>query len=129
MKALKQRFNGNCGEVVNYAREFGIMAAMEQYEVRDYIAMLNFLKEQAPDVEFRATQVADNDFTGPDAFDKLVEAMFRKYSKMEASNQTLATENAELKSMVQKYRRRRQQEVNPLVTCLLEYCNQENDHV
>src|SRR3990167_3950825 len=100
MQSLKARFNGNSGEVVKYARQFGVLAAMEEFKVRDYVAMLTFLNEKAPAECFQAVKVKHNDFSVPDAFDRLLEAMLRKYSQMESAVQTLAGENAELKKQV-----------------------------
>jgi hypothetical protein len=55
--SLKARFNGNSQEVVNYAREYGVLASMQQYQVKDYCAMLAFLQQQAPDEVFSASKV------------------------------------------------------------------------
>jgi hypothetical protein len=121
-QSLKNRLNGNSGEVVIYARQFGILATMQEYQVKDYVAMLNFLKEQSPDEEFRVAKIEVGSYAGPDAFDKLLEAMLRKYSQMESANKNLADENAELKKQVDYYRAGKWHETRPIVQGLMKYC-------
>ena len=50
--SLKQRFNGTGLEVVQYAKDYGVAAAMRKYDVKDTIAMDNFLQEMEPDCGF-----------------------------------------------------------------------------
>lgn len=122
MQSLKARFNGNSGEVVKYAREFGIMAAMEHYQVKDYLAMLKFLKEQAPNEEFQAVQVNVDNFSKPDAFDKLLEAMLRKYAKLEAANKNQADRINELEKQIAYFKGIKWQKSRPLVQGIMQYC-------
>jgi hypothetical protein len=124
-QSLKARFNGNSEEVVKYASEFGILATMQEYQVKDYIAMLTFLKEQAPDEVFQTTKVNTDEFTSPDAFDKLLEAMLKKYSQMESVNKNLADENAELRKQVDYYKAGKWQRTRPVVRGILKYCEGE----
>ena len=123
--SLKARFNGNSREVVQYARDFGILAAMEEYQVKDYVAMHNYLKEHAPDETFQTTKVDVDSYAGPDAFDKFCKAVLRTYSKMESANQTLADENAELKKQNNYYKAIKWRETRPVVQAVLQYCKGE----
>jgi hypothetical protein len=124
-QSLNARFNGNSREVVQYARDFGILATMEEYQVKDYIAMLKYLKEHAPDETFQTTKVDVDSYAGPDAFDKFCEAMLRKYSKMESANKVLADEIAELKRQVDYYKANKWRETRPVVQAVLEYCEEK----
>jgi predicted nucleic acid-binding OB-fold protein len=124
MQSLKSRFNGNSGEVIKYAKQFGVLETMDKYEVKDYVAMLNYLKEQEPDEKFQATQVNVDSYAGPDAFDKLLEAILRKYSKMESANKVLVDENATLKTQLDYYRSNHWKKVQPLVQDVFQYCGE-----
>jgi pullulanase/glycogen debranching enzyme len=121
-QSLKARFNGNSGEVVKYAREFGIFGAMQEYQVKDYVAMLTFLKEQAPDEVFQVTKVNTDVYATPDAFDKLLESMLRKYAQMEKNISDMVAQNAELKKQVDYYRANKWQQTRPLVEGIMQYC-------
>ena len=125
MKALKDRFNGNSGEVVNYARRFGVFPAMRKYGVKDYIAMLKYLKGQAPGEDFQASQVDVDSFGGPDAFDKLLERMLAKFSRMEASNKAKDARIAELERQVEYYKGIQSPMTLPKVEAIFEYCAEE----
>lgn len=122
MQSLKTRFNGNIQEVVKYAKQFGIFPAMQQYQVKDYSAMCRFLEEQAPDEHFNLTQIETSDFSQPDAFDKLLETMLRKYSTLEAKIATQDSRIAELKKQVDYYKAGRWSEARPVVQSVLDYC-------
>lgn len=122
MQSLKSRLNGNSGEVVKYAREFGILATMQEYQVKDYIAMLNYLKQNAPGEEFQATKVKTDDFASPDAFDKLCESMLRKYSSLETALKTKDARITELEKQVDYYKAGKWHETRPLVQGIMEYC-------
>ena len=122
MQSLKARFNGNSMEVVKYAREYGVMAAMQEYEVKDFVAMLTFCQEQSPGEEFQAVKTGCDDFSKPDAFDKLLEAMLRKYAQMELANKNLAGENTELKKQLDYFKAGRWQQARPLVQGVMDYC-------
>ena len=45
MKSLAKRFAANKKEVLDYTKRWGIFKAMDEFNVRDYIAMRRFLKE------------------------------------------------------------------------------------
>lgn len=122
MQSLKAKFNGNGQEVVKYAREFGISAAMEEYQVKDYIAMLHFLEKQAPGEAFHVAKVEVNDFVGPDTLDRLLEKMLAKYSAMESVNNAQAARINELEKQVAYYKGMKWQTTRPLVESLMQYC-------
>ena len=121
-QSLKSKFNGETGEVVKYARDFGITATMEEYQVKDYVAMLTFLNEQAPGEVFRAAKVEHNAFAGPDAFDKFCEAMLRKFAGMERVNKAQADRIIELEKQIAIFKGMSWQSSRPLVQGLMEYC-------
>lgn len=123
-QSLKNRLNGNGEKVVQYAREFGVMAAMEEYGIKDYLAMRNYLKEKVPDEEFPVAQVNIDDYAGPDAFDKLLEAMLKKYFQMESANKALVDEIAELRKQVEYYKGNRWRKARPVVESIFQYCKE-----
>ena len=88
MQSLRNRFNGNSQEVVDYARTMGIWKAMEKYQVKDYIAFTNFLEEQTVNNDFAICATTSNDSWA----EKLLDAFIKKLSKMEAENQSLKEE-------------------------------------
>lgn len=125
MQSLKSRFNGNSGEVIKYAREFGVGEAMREYQVKDYVAMCNFLKEHAPDETFQYAKVDVGDFAGPDAFDRLLEKMLSKYYRMETALKAKDTRIAELEAKVAAYEKKSWQVTRPIVEGLLNYCEEK----
>jgi hypothetical protein len=100
-QSLKARFNGKSQEVLDYARRFDIWKAMEQYEVKDYVAMLKFLETLAPGEKFDAPREDYDSATGPGAFDHLVAATQRYIAKLETQRSALVAENARLKEEVE----------------------------
>ena len=122
MKSLEERFNGNKEEVITYARNFGVLPAMEQFEVKSLDAMLRYLHKVSPEETFRMAKVETSDFSRPDAFDGLLKAVLRKYDEQNTKIATLVTENAELKKQVDYYKSGRWEEVNPVVQNLLHIC-------
>lgn len=103
--SLKQRFNGNSQEVLEYARQFGIWKAMEQYEVKDYVAMLNFLQAMAPGETFNEGHSDYDAFATPKAFDYMVEATQRYIAKLEVKIQQRDEEIARLKSENENFKK------------------------
>lgn len=123
-QSLKSRFNGKSLEVVDYARRFGVNATMQKYDVKDYIAMHNFLKHQAPDEYFQVAKVDVGSFSGPDAFDRLLDAWMRHDKKRDTTLAALVAENTELKRQVNYYKGVRAIETMPKVEAVFEYCEE-----
>ncbi len=123
-KSLKARFNGNSQEVVEYARNFGILRAMDHYGVKDYLAMVKFLEETAPSQHFEIARHDPDSFGRPDAFDKLLEAMLRKYSALETRIAKQDAENHELKTELDYYKAIRWREASGPVQAVLKECRE-----
>lgn len=125
MQSLKVRFNGQTQEVIEYARQFGVLGAMEQYQVKDYTAMLRFLDEGAPGYHFPITNHNPDKFSEPNAFDKLLEAMLRRYDQLNAKVASLESQNSTLKRDRDYYKANRWQETSRSVQAILKECSEE----
>lgn len=121
MQSLGTRFNGNSQEVVEYARKYGYLPAMQQYKVGTCSAMVRFLDEKAPGEKFLPYKSNPDDFSSPDAFDKLVEAMLRKCSEMEQRYQDKCVQVEKLKVELDYYKATGRNN-SALVESLREYC-------
>lgn len=122
-KSLAARFNGQTEEVIDYAQQFGIFRAMEHYQVKDYGAMANFLDKVAPDKHLSLVGTHNpGEFSRPDAFDKLLEAMLRKYETLNSLVENKDAQIAAMKRELDYFRSRRQQEATVAVQAILSEC-------
>lgn len=124
MKALKARFNGSGEKVVQYARQFGVGEAMREFQVKDYIAMLNFLQEEAPGEDFQYAKGGADAYAGPDAFDRFCQAVCRTYSRMESTIEAKNKRIAELEKQLDYYKAKKWRETQPIVQEVLQYCEE-----
>ena len=93
-KSLSLRFDGNADEVVDYARTHTIWKAMDKFGVKDYFAMIKFLKERG------AEDIIDNPPMRYDAetvIDQFLFKVTRSIARLEADNHRLREENDFLK--------------------------------
>ncbi len=98
---------------------------MDKYEVKDLMAMEHFLEEAAPGVVFPVAKFDPDSFGQPDAFDKLLEAMLRKYSQLEAQNAKLAAENHELTRKLDYFRTVRWNQASVPAQAILKECRND----
>lgn len=125
-QSLRQRFNGNSGEVLDYARRFGICKAMEEYGVKDYLSMQTFLASMAPGETFNAGSENYDAFADPQAFDRLVEATQRYIAKLETKCSQYVAENERLKAENESYKKKTWNSRKPLINNLQMQISKEN---
>ena len=92
MQSLKAKFNGNCQEVLDFIGTYGVFAGMTKYQVKDYAAMRNWLKEVTGDENFGISPKFDT-YPGETAFDKLAKALCKTIWEVMADNERLQKEN------------------------------------
>jgi len=119
MLSLKARFNGKSPEVVQYARDFGYGEAMEHYDVKDVVAMVNFLEENAPGEKFTYAKTEVEPFSRVDAFDKLCEGIRKQIEKQAITINNQADEIARLRKELDYYKANRWKQARPAVQALL----------
>lgn len=123
-QSLKNRFNGTSQEVVKYARNFGVLEAMEHYQVKDYVSMRNFLAEMAPEENLPTSKVAVEPFSSPDSFEMLLETMLHKYDSLSNAIRVKDARILELEKQIEYYKGIRRSQAVPIVESVLQYCKE-----
>ena len=106
MKSLKKRFKeqGRAKEVLDYTKRWGIHKAMDEFGVRDYIAMKKYLKEATGNENFGVSPR----FNGGGKTDifEVVRAKLEDYvAKVNQRNTTLTAELERLRGENEVLRR------------------------
>jgi len=96
MQSLKDRFKDNISEVLDYTQEHGRLAAMEHYEIKDYVCFDRFLKEETDEPNFGVAPINRPSF--PDNRPADIK-LFQKYAKKVALLKTLARLRSEGKKL------------------------------
>lgn len=124
MKSLKARFNGNAKEVVEYTRVWGRFKAMDQYDVKDYIAFSRFIETETGDPHFGDNPtLADGD--GGITVSKLLDAFINKALVWQAEKAKLQDEVDRLKTELEYRSHQNALQIEPRVEQLLNLCKNE----
>jgi hypothetical protein len=95
MKSLKLRFGDSKGEVIEYAKTFGVFQACDKYEC-GYIPMQKFLESETGDANCGINATlgsADHDITA----EKLLDSFINKLNQLQAKNTQLESELEKLR--------------------------------
>ena len=120
-RSLKSKFNGNTQEVIDYARTWGIHKAMDNFQVKDYLAFKRFLEGETGDKNTGISPLLGDRGNRSWAED-LLDAVLSKISKMETEKEYLKTELKRLNLELEYFKGCQAREIVPRVQEVLARC-------